>query len=129
LPPAEVQKGFDTVRAAIMAAAKELKPGALGWEVDKAARDVVVKAGFPEYQHATGHHVGRTAHDGATVLGPRWERYGESINGEIEVGNIFTLELGVEVPNRGYIGLEEDVLVTATGLDWLSKPQTELTCV
>ena len=128
-PPADVQQGFDAVRGAIVAASKELKPGALGWEVDKAARAFVVKAGFPEYQHATGHHVGRTAHDGATVLGPRWERYGDTVEGEIEVGNIFTLELGVEVPNRGYIGLEEDVLVTATGLDWLSKPQTQIDCI
>jgi Xaa-Pro aminopeptidase len=128
-PPAEVQKGFVAVRGAIKEAAKVLKPGSLGWEVDQAARSYIVKAGYPEYQHATGHHVGRTAHDGATVLGPKWERYGESINGEVEVGNIFTLELGVQVPNRGYISLEDDVLVTATGLEWLSTPQTALICV
>jgi len=128
-PPADVQKGFVTVRGAIMAAAKVLRPGALGWEVDQAARSFIMKAGYPEYQHATGHHVGRTAHDGATVLGPKWERYGESINGEVEAGNIFTLELGVQVPNRGYVSLEDDVLVTATGLDWLSTPQTEMVCV
>jgi Xaa-Pro aminopeptidase len=128
-PPAEVQRAFEAVRGAILAAAEVLRPGALGWEVDKAARSTLVKAGYPEYQHATGHHVGRTAHDGATVLGPRWERYGETINGVVEAGNIFTLELGVQVPNRGYVSLEEDVLVTANGLEWLSQPQTEITCV
>jgi Xaa-Pro aminopeptidase len=128
-PPAEVQRGFDAVRGAILAAAEVLKPGALGWEVDQAARSYIVKAGYPEYQHATGHHVGRTAHDGATVLGPRWERYGESVNGVVEAGNIFTLELGVQVPHRGYISLEEDVLVTHRGLEWLSEPQTRLTCI
>ena len=128
-PPADVQKGFDAVRAAIEAAAKVLKPGVLGWEVDQAARSTLTKLGYPEYQHATGHELGRNAHDGATVLGPRWERYGESINGEVEVGNIFTLELGVQVPNRGYISLEEDVLVTSNGLEWLTKPQTQLMCI
>jgi Xaa-Pro aminopeptidase len=128
-PPADVQKGFDAVRAAIEAGAKVLKPGALGWEVDQAARSTLTRLGYPEYQHATGHGLGRSAHDGATVLGPRWERYGESINGEVEAGNIFTLELGVQVPNRGYISLEEDVLVTASGLDWLTKPQTQLMCI
>jgi Xaa-Pro aminopeptidase len=128
-PPADVQKGFDAVRAAIEAAAKVLKPGVLGWEVDQAARSTLTKLGYPEFQHATGHELGRNAHDGATVLGPRWERYGESINGEVEVGNIFTLELGVQVPNRGYISLEEDVLVTANGLEWLTKPQTQLMCI
>jgi Xaa-Pro aminopeptidase len=73
--------------------------------------------------------VGRTVHDGSSLLGPRWERYGDTPNMEVEAGNIFTLELGVKVPNRGYISLEEDVLVTAAGLDWLSKPQTAITCV
>lgn len=128
-PPADVQQAFDTVRGAILAAAKVLKPGALGWEVDKAARAYIIQAGYPEYQHATGHHVGRTVHDGACVLGPRWERYGTTISLEVEVGNIFTLELGVPVPNRGYVSLEEDVLVTPTGIEWLSTPQTALLCV
>jgi Xaa-Pro aminopeptidase len=128
-PPAEVQKAFDTVRGAILSAAEVLKPGVLGWEVDQAARSVVVKAGYPEYQHATGHHVGRTVHDGASTLGPRWERYGDTPNMEVEAGNIFTLELGVQVPQRGYVSLEEDVLVTSNGVEWLSTPQTELWCV
>jgi Xaa-Pro aminopeptidase len=46
-----------------------------------------------------------------------------------EEGNVFTLELGVYVPGRGYIGLEEDMLVTATGCEYLSTPQTALWCV
>ncbi len=128
-PPAEVQKAFEAVRGAILAAAKVLKPGVLGWEVDQAARSFITRAGYPEYQHATGHHIGRTVHDGASVLGPRWERYGETINLEVEPGNIFTLELGVSVPNRGYVSLEEDLLVTPTGVEWLGKPQTELWCL
>ncbi len=128
-PPAEVQRAFDTVRGAILSAAEVLKPGALGWEVDQAARSYVVKAGYAEYQHATGHHVGRTVHDGASTLGPRWERYGNTPNMEVEAGNIFTLELGVKVPNRGYVSLEEDVLVTPDGIEWLSNPQTEMWCV
>jgi Xaa-Pro aminopeptidase len=44
----------------------------------------------------------------------------------VEAGNVFTLELGVAVLGRGYIGLEEDVLVTADGLEWLSTPQREI---
>jgi Xaa-Pro aminopeptidase len=44
----------------------------------------------------------------------------------VEPGNVFTLELGVAVPGRGYIGLEEDVLVTENGLEWLSTPQRDI---
>jgi Xaa-Pro aminopeptidase len=39
---------------------------------------------------------------------------------------VYTLEYGIAVPGRGYIGLEEDVLVTAGDLEWLSNPQREL---
>jgi Xaa-Pro aminopeptidase len=126
-PPAEIQRAFDTVVRAIQAAAAALKPGTAGWEVDAAARKVVVDAGYPEYQHGTGHHVGRSAHDGSGILGPRWERYGRAPYREAESGNVFTLELGIEnVAGRGYIGLEEMVIVTDDGCDYLSSPQTTL---
>ena len=32
---------------------------------------------------------------------------------------VYTLEYGARVPGRGYIGLEEDVLVKADGIEWL----------
>jgi Xaa-Pro aminopeptidase len=68
----------------------------------------------------------RPAHDGGTVLAPRWDRYGAAPFGVVEERNVFTLEYGTAVPGRGYIGLEEDVLVTADGIEWLSTPQREL---
>ena len=128
-PPAEVLAGWEAARKALEAGRAALRPGARGWEVDQAARETLTQAGYPEYMHAFGHHVGRTAHDGATVLGPHWERYGTSVDGVIEAGNVFAIELGVHVPGRGYIGCEEDVLVTPQGAEYLSEPQVELWCV
>lgn len=128
-PPDDVRRAWDACWAALEAGRAALKPEVMGWEVDAAARSALVAAGYPEYQHGLGHHVGRTAHDGSTILGPRWERYGRSPYGVIEPANVMTLELGVAVPNRGYIGLEEDVLVTETGAEYLSTPQKELWCI
>jgi Xaa-Pro aminopeptidase len=125
-PPDDIRRAWDACWGAIDAAFAELKPGAVGWEVDRASRDYLTAAGYPEYRHAVGHHLGRAVHDGSTLLGPRWDRYGDTPNGIVEPGNIFTLELGVAVPGRGYIGLEEDVLVTGDGTEWLSNPQREL---
>jgi Xaa-Pro aminopeptidase len=124
--PDEVRRAWDACWAAMEAGAATLKPGIQGWEVDAAARTALVNAGYPEYQHALGHGLGRAAHDGATLLGPRWDRYGQAPYGIVEAGNVFTLELGVAVRGRGYVGLEEDVLVTKDGLEWLSKPQRKL---
>jgi Xaa-Pro aminopeptidase len=125
-PPADVANAWAALRAAVVAGFDALQPGAVGWQVDAAAREKLVAAGFPEPKYALGHQLGRAAHDGGTLLGPRWDRYGTSPLGVVEEGNVFTLEFGTAVPDRGYIGLEEDVLVTSAGAEWLSTPQREL---
>ena len=127
--PSEVQEAFDVVRDAIVAASKFVKPGHLGYEIDAVARDFVKMAGYEEYQHALGHQIGRHAHDGGVLLGPRWERYGDSILRPIEAGNVFTLELYVTTKNYGQVSLEEDILVTKSGCQFLSRPQQKLTCI
>jgi len=124
--PDDVRRAWDACWRAIDAAAERLRPGVHGWEIDDIARQSLVTAGYPEYQHALGHHLGRVAHDGATLLGPKWDRYGDTPFGIVEAGNVYTLEPDVMVPGRGTIGLEEDVLVTNNGIEWLSKPQREI---
>jgi Xaa-Pro aminopeptidase len=125
-PPDEVTHAWRALWDSVDAGVAKLRPGALGWEVDAAARESLVASGFPEPKYALGHQLGRTAHDGGTLLGPRWDRYGTAPLGQVEEGNVFTVEFGTAVPGRGYIGLEEDVLVTADGVEWLSTPQREL---
>ncbi|MEA4811013.1 MAG: Xaa-Pro peptidase family protein [Anaerolineaceae bacterium] len=127
--PEPVQKAFDAVRGAVVAAAEVLRPGVEGWKVDQASREYIVKAGYPEYRHAVGHHLGRSVHDGAGLLGPLWPRYGKTSSYKVEENNVFTLELGVLVPEYGFVGLEEDVLVKKNGLEWISDPQTEVIIV
>jgi Xaa-Pro aminopeptidase len=125
-PPPPVQKGFKTIVSAIQAAVKAIRPGMLGKDIDAIARSTVTRAGYPEYKYATGHQLGRNAHDGGALLGPEWDRYGNTPNQRLEAGQVFTIEPGLMVPDYGYIGLEEDVLITADGAQFLSIPQTEL---
>lgn len=125
-PPGTVQKGFDTIVKAIQAAFETLQAGLPGVQVDRVARAVVTGAGYPAYPYATGHQVGRLAHDGGAILGPAWDRYGRTPYLPLEVGQVYTLEPGLMVPGYGYVGLEEDVLITKDGAEFLSTPQTEL---
>ena len=45
---------------------------------------------------------------------------------EIDAGSIFALELGTMVAGYGYVGIEENVVVTPTAAEYLSQPQYEL---
>jgi Xaa-Pro aminopeptidase len=121
-PPAEVMRAFAAVAGAIQTASGLVRPGVPGWEVDAAARSYLTKAGYPEFPHALGHSVGRSAHDGGTGFYPRWDRYGGKPYGRLAAGGIYTLELGVRSP-VGYIGLEEMIAITEDGCEWLSEPQ------
>lgn len=121
--PEDVEHALQAVLGAIDAGAKALKPGAEGWQVDAAARSFLVGQGYEEYLHALGHQVGRVAHDGGATLAPRWERYGQSPCIPIQANEVYTLELGVILPNRGYLGLEEMVRVLDQGLEWLTSRQ------
>jgi Xaa-Pro aminopeptidase len=124
--PPEVTRAWQACWSALEAGRAALKPAAKGWQVDAAAREELVRQGYPEYMHAFGHHVGRNAHDGGSVLGPRWERYGDLPSKPIEVDNVFALELGTMVEGFGYIGIEETAVVTSSGAEYISTPQKSI---
>ncbi len=126
-PSEPVTHAFQTVVDAITKSSEALKPGVQGSEIDAVARKTVTEAGYEEYQHALGHQVGRMAHDGGgATLAPPWERYNETPFSKVEEGNVFTLEPSIVLPDHGAVALEEMVLVTKDGCEFLSKRQTEL---
>ena len=124
--PPEVQKGFDTIVKAIERAAKAIKPGIQGKEIDDIARKYIVSQGYEEYPHALGHQVGRFAHDGTAILGPAWEKYAQKPFEPLEEGMVFTLEPRLKVPDHGIATIEEMVIIKKDGAEFLSKPQKKL---
>jgi len=124
--PPEVQRGFQVIVDSIQMAKDAIRPGKLGWEIDAVARNYIVENGYEEYPHGLGHQVGRKAHDGGALLGPRWERYGNAPYIPLEVGNVFTIEPRLTIEGFGIATIEEKIVVTENGCEWLSPIQTEI---
>ncbi len=124
--PEDLVEAFNTVRDGIHLAAKALKPGVTGLEVDTVARSYITGKGYEDWNAALGHQLGKVAHDGGPLLGPEKPRYNkdELIRTPLHENMVFTLEPGV--PTRaGRIGLEEDVVCTKDGAVFLTPPQQE----
>jgi Xaa-Pro aminopeptidase len=127
--PEDVMKGFRTIVKAVEDSRRAMKPGVPGLEIDAVARTIVLEAGYAEFPHALGHQVGRFAHDGTALLGPNWEKYAQKPFQKLEEGMVFTLEPRLTVPGKGVVTIEEMVVVSKDGAEYLGPPQTELVLI
>ncbi len=124
--PEEVMRGFNVIVDSIKMSSDAIKPGKMGWEIDDVARSYITSNGYEEYPHGLGHQVGRVAHDGGALLGPKWERYGNIPYLELEENNVFTIEPRLPIKDHGIATIEEIILVIKDGCEYLSKPQKEI---
>lgn len=121
--PAAVQRAFDTVKTGLDTIIGLLQPGTPTWKPAEAARKVLVGAGYPENKYSVGHQLGRATHDGGPGLARRGEGDPEWL---MEPGNVFTTEgLETRVAGHGWVSLEEDVQVTASGPLVLTERQAD----
>ena len=109
---------FDAVAEAQTAAIGTVRPGVLASAVDRAARDVLTRHGLGEaFGHGTGHGLGLEVHEEPRV--------GRPVAGlpetPLEPGMVFTVEPGAYVEAIGGVRIEDDVLVTATGCEVLTR--------
>jgi Xaa-Pro dipeptidase len=107
------------VKAANEAARAAAGPGVPMQAVDKAARDVIAAAGYGEYfTHRTGHGLGMEGHEEPYIRGDNPQL--------LEPGMTFTIEPGIYLSGRGGVRIEDDVIVTETGLESFTDLNREL---
>ena len=101
---------YEIVLKAELDAIKAVKSGATFAKVDKAARDIINKAGFGDYYiHGIGHHLGLETHD-ITPDAP------------LKQGAVITIEPGIYIPKEKIgVRIEDNVLVTKDGCKNLSS--------
>jgi Xaa-Pro aminopeptidase len=112
--PPQLRKIHEIVHTAQLQAIAKIAPGVDMADVDKAARDVIRKAGFGKaFGHSTGHGIGLDIHESPSLS--------SRAKGALRPGMIVTVEPGIYVPGLGGVRLEDDVLVTDNGHRVLSK--------
>lgn len=100
----EMKSVYETVLSAQTAGIFAVKAGVKGSEVDRAAREVIEKAGFGEYfGHSTGHGIGLEVHE-APSFSPRSES-------EIPAGAVLSVEPGIYLPGKFGVRIEDLVVV------------------
>jgi Xaa-Pro aminopeptidase len=113
------RKWYEAVLQAQLAGIATVKPGKTAGEVDKAARQVLRRAGLARYfTHSTGHGVGLEIHEPP--------RLGKGQIEKLQPGMVITIEPGIYVPGKGGIRIEDMVLVTAKGCEVLTPVSKEL---
>ncbi len=110
---AEYRKIHQIVLEANAAGRAAGKPGAPCAAVDKAARDVIEKAGYGKYfTHRTGHGIGMEGHEDPYMRGDNMQI--------LEPGMAYTVEPGIYLPERNGVRIEDNVVITETGVECLS---------
>lgn len=115
----EFRRMFDAVAEAQLAAIAAVRPGVHASAVDAAARGVLERHGLAEaFGHGTGHGLGLEVHEE-----PRVGRPSAGVpDTPLEPGMVFTIEPGAYVDGIGGVRIEDDVLVTASGCEVLTRP-------
>ncbi|MFD0695016.1 M24 family metallopeptidase [Paenibacillus sp. GCM10027628] len=104
---------YDIVLEAQLNCLANLKPGITGAAGDAFARDVIVKHGYGDYfGHGTGHGLGMEVHES-----PRLSKTEDMI---LTPGMVVTVEPGIYLPDFGGVRIEDDVVITDTGIKILT---------
>lgn len=119
---AEQRKVYEIVKEANAAGIAAVRPGRPLREVDRAAREVIEKAGYGAYfTHRTGHGIGLALHEPPDVSSVTEET--------ILPGMVFSVEPGIYLPGKFGVRLEDLVAVMEDGAEVLNHYSKELTVV
>ena len=106
----EMREAYDVVLEAQRAGLEAIRAGAAGIDVDGAARAVVEGSPFAgTFGHGLGHGLGLDVHED-----PRLSTESSDV---LEPGNVVTVEPGVYLDGRFGVRIEDNVVVTADGLE------------
>lgn len=115
----EAKEAYQTVLLAQQRALDGIRAGLSGVEADALARGVIDESPFAGAMgHGLGHGLGLDVHES-----PRLSKESTDV---LEPGNVVTVEPGVYVDGRFGVRIENDVVVTANGMESLTGFRRDL---
>jgi len=117
-PDAELVDLLAEVEAIEQASMKPIKAGALGKEIYAAANAVLHKSKVHNHTHFLAHGMGLVSHEAPrlTNSGPvPYDAY--DADRPLEAGMVVSVETTLQHPQRGFIKLEDTVVVTQSGFE------------
>ncbi len=115
----EMQKVYDTVLRAQLAGISATKAGVTGREVDAAARNIIIEAGYGDFfGHGYGHSLGLEIHE-APNCNPRNDQ-------PLPAGAVCSAEPGIYLPGKFGVRIEDVVIVTDQGCEDITHSPKEL---
>lgn len=113
---------YQVVLDAQLRTIEAIAPGKTGSEIDAVARDYITSQGYGEsFGHGLGHALGIEVHDG-----PGFSKTSDVV---LEPGMVMTVEPGIYIEGWGGVRIEDDVLVTGTGVEVLTDAPKEFVCL
>lgn len=96
-----------------------IKPGRKAEEIDAIARDYISDCGYADYfPHLTGHGLGMSIHEFPIL------DQGEKAT--LEKNMVITIEPGIYLPEVGAVRIEDMILITEDGYEYLTTSPREL---
>jgi Xaa-Pro aminopeptidase len=117
-PDDELVELLAEVEAVEQASMKPIRAGALGKEIYAAANAVLHKSKIHNHTHFLAHGMGLVSHEAPrlTNSGPvPYDAY--DADRPLETGMVVSVETTLQHPQRGFIKLEDTVVVTPTGFE------------
>lgn len=110
---------YNIVLEAQLHALEHIRPGMTGHEADALARDVIAKYGYGDrFGHSTGHGFGLEIHEQ-----PRLAKQSQTV---LTPGMTVTVEPGIYIPGFGGVRIEDDIVITDSGIKILTSSPKEL---
>jgi Xaa-Pro aminopeptidase len=117
-PDAELEDMLAEIEAVQRASMKPIKAGVMGSEIYAAAEPVLRKSKQHNHSHFLAHGMGLVSHEAPrlTSKGPvPYDAY-DAVR-PLDSGMVVSVETTLQHPQRGFIKLEDTVVVTDTGFD------------